>query len=172
MLAAQILEAHVAPDIAIHHKLYAALGQTLGAANDDFLFELEVRDAIDQQAADAVVAVVHGDLVALHAQHLRCGHAAGTCANDPYAFLALARRVDRGDPAVPERGLGDVALDRADRDRAMARLFDDAIALAQPVLRADAPAYFRHRVGGRGNRVGFLQSALRCQLEPVGDIVL
>ena len=42
----------------------AAVGEALHAALDDFLLQLEVRDAVDQQAAGAVVAVIDGDLVA------------------------------------------------------------------------------------------------------------
>ena len=68
----------------------------------------------------------------------------------PIEFAALARRLDRLHPAHLERGVGDVALDRADGDGAVAGLLDHAIAFAQPVLRADAAADLGEGVGGGG----------------------
>jgi hypothetical protein len=50
-------------------------------------------------------------------------------------------------------------------------MFDDAIALTQPVLGADATADFREGVGGGGNLVGFLQPVFGDQLQPVGNVV-
>ena len=54
----------------------------------------------------------------------------------------------------------------------MAGLLDDAIALAQTVLRADAAADLRHVVGARRHLVGFLEAAFGGQHQPVGNVVL
>ena len=65
-----------------------------------------------------------------------------------------------------------MTFDGADGHGAVPGAFDDAIALAQAVLRADAPAHFGHVVGRRGDLVGLLQPALGRQHQPVGDIVV
>src|SRR5690606_14114830 len=69
-------------------------------------------------------------------------------------------------------GVGDVFLDRADGDGAVPRLFDDAVGLAERVLRADAAAGLREGIGGLRRLVGFLQPALGGHPEPVGDVVV
>ncbi len=55
---AQLGEAGVAADLEIEMEADAAIGEQLVAARDDLLLQLEVGDAVDQQAADPVVAVV------------------------------------------------------------------------------------------------------------------
>src|SRR5690606_20411931 len=67
---------------------------------------------------------------------------------------------------------GEIFLDRADRDRAVPRLLDDAISLAQPILRADAAADLGEGVGELAEFVRLAQAPLRGQLEPVGDVVV
>ncbi len=116
----------------------------------DVLFQLEVGDAVDQQAADAVVAVVDDG------PGSRGGAAARRRRGPPGPAPMMPT-----DSAVPragstgltqprvEGGVGDVALDRADGD-ALEALLDDAVALAQPVLRADAAADLGEVVGGGG----------------------
>ena len=54
----------------------------------------------------------------------------------------------------------------------MARLFDHAIAFAQPILRADAAADLGEGVGGLRNLIGLLQTSLGGQAQPVGDVVV
>src|SRR5262249_41181418 len=120
---------------------------------------------------DAVVAIVDRDLVALAPELLGGGEAGRSRAHDADALGPLAPRFDRPHPALLPGGVGDVLLDRADGDRFEA-LFDDAVALAQPVLRADAAAYFGKVVGRRGELVGLLQPALGGELQPVGDVVV
>src|SRR5690606_19368633 len=105
----------------------------LGAAQHDLLLQLEVRDAVDEEAADAVVAVVDGDLPALLPELLGRGEAGGPGADDADREPVLDRRLDRPHPALREGRVGDVALDRADGDRAVPGGLDDAIALAEAV---------------------------------------
>ena len=90
----------------------------------------------------------------------------------PTDWSSSRARLDRLDPALLPGRVGDVVLDRADGDGAVARLLDDAIAFAEPVLRADAAADLGEGVGGGGDLVGLFQPALGGQLQPVGDVVL
>src|SRR5262249_6033297 len=133
--------------------------------------ELEVGDAVDQQAADAVVAVVDRDLVALAAQLLGGGETGRAGADDADAFGSLAPRLDGPHPALVPGRVGGEVFDRADGDR-FKTLLDDAVAFAQPVLRADAAADLGEVVGRRSELVGFLETALSGELQPVGDVVV
>jgi hypothetical protein len=164
-------ERNVAADFAIQMKGDLRLAQQLLAALHDLLLELEVGDAVDQQAADPVVAIVDRDLIALAPQLLGRREARRAGADDADAVGALAARLDRPDPAPLPGGVGDELLDRADRD-GLEALLDDAIAFAQPVLRADPAADFREVVGRRREFVGFVQPALGGELQPVGDVVV
>ncbi|MDZ7712395.1 MAG: hypothetical protein U5L06_04460 [Rhodovibrio sp.] len=172
MLLAQFRQGHVAADLEIEVEVHAAVVEQPGAAFDDVLLQLEVRDAVDHQTADPVVAVVDVHLVALAAQLLGRRQTAGPGADDADRLAALAHRLDRLDPALIPGGFGDVGLDRADRDRAVASLLDHAVALAQAVLRADPAAHLGHVVGGAGDLVRLLQPALGGQHQPVGDVVV
>src|SRR5579885_265252 len=109
------------------------------APRHDFLLQLEIGDAIDEQAADSVVAVIDRDTIALAAELLPCGKAGGPGADDTDGAVELAQRLRRLDPARGEGGLGQVFLYRADRHRREI-LLEDAIALAEPVLRTDPAA--------------------------------
>ena len=150
--------------------MHAAFDEQVGAAPDDGFLQLEVGDPVDQQAADPVVAVVDVDLIAEAAQLLGGRHPAGARADDPDGLRPLGPGLRRLDPAVAERGIGDVALHRADGDR-LETLLDHAVAFAEAVLRADAAADLRHVVGRRRDLVGFFQPPLGRQHQPVGDVV-
>ena len=76
------------------HKLDALLAQQAQAAVDDLLVELEVGDAVAQQAAGVLASFVNGYLVA-HAVEAVGGHqTGGTGAYDRH-FLAVALGNDR-----------------------------------------------------------------------------
>src|SRR5262249_30206232 len=117
------------------------------------------------------IAVIDRDLVTGGAQLIRGGEARGTGADDADALLQLARWLDRLHPAFFPGCVGDVALDRADRDGAVARLLDDTATFAQAILRANAAADFRHVRCGGGNLVRLLQPAISRQHQPVRDVV-
>jgi hypothetical protein len=172
VLAADRVKGQVAADVAVQHIGHAALAQLFVAAHHHVLFQLEAGDAIGQQPARAVVAVIDRDLHAGAAQHVCRRQPAGAGADDAHRFGPFGVRADRLDPAFVPGGIGDVFLDRADGHGAVARLFDDAIAFAQPVLRADAAADFGEGVGGLAQLIGLLQPALGGQPQPVGDVVV
>src|SRR4029453_8867117 len=81
------------------------------------LLELEVGDAVAQQAADPVLLLEQHDLVAGAVQLLRRRHARGAGAD--HRDLAAAAPGGRlgSDPALGEAALGDRLLDELDRDR-------------------------------------------------------
>ncbi len=56
--------------------------------------------------------------------------------------------------------------------RAVAGLLDDAVTLAQAVLRADAGPRSPHGVGGGGELIGLLEAPFGGRLQPIGDVVL
>ena len=72
----------VAADVAGEVEVDAAVAQMARAPLDDRLLQLEAGDAVDQQAADPVVAVVDVDLLALPAQLLGAGEAGRAGADD------------------------------------------------------------------------------------------
>src|SRR5260370_189680 len=84
-------------------------------------------------------------LIALAPQLLGGGKAGRAGADDADGLIELAQRLRRLDPALREGGLGDVFLDRAD-GHGIEALLDDAIALAQAALPADAAPPFRRVV--------------------------
>ncbi len=149
----------------------AAFGQHLRPALDRGLLQLEVRNAVDQQATDPVVAVVDVDLIAALAQLLGDREPGRAGADHADQFGALPGRPRRLDPALLEGDLGDVLLDRADGDRLEA-LLDHAVALAEPVLWADPAADLGHVVGRRDELVGLLEAALGGHPQPVRDVVV
>ena len=169
---AQLVQAGVAADLEAEFELDAAIGQAGGAPLDHVLFQLEAGDAVDQQAAGAVVTVVDGDVITGFAQPLGGGQARGAGADDPDRLAAGGTGAQGLDPAFLPGLVGQVAFDRADGDGAVAGLLDGAGALAQAVLRADAAADLRHRVGGLRQGVGFLEPALGGHPQPVGDVVV
>src|SRR6185437_10403164 len=156
---AQLRHRHVTADLAIHHEAEPALLQQLPAAEHDFLFQLEVGDAVDHQPADPVVAVVDRHLITLSAQLLAGGKSRRPGADDPDRLGPLLTGPNRPHPAALEGGIGDVALDGPDSD-ALKALLDDAVALAEPVLRADAAAYLGEIVGRGADLVGLLQPTI------------
>ena len=172
MLAPDRVKGDVLAHGAVGDELDATIRKLLNSLHDYRLFQLEARNAIGQQPARAVIAIIDRDLHALPPQHVRRRKTPRPRADDADAFGPFGMGADRLDPAFLPRRIGDVFLHRADGDCAMARLFDHAVAFAQPILRADAAADFREGVGGLAYLVGFLQPPLGGQLQPVGDVVV
>ena len=172
MAATQIVQRRVDPDRKALMEHDPRRGQTLDAAHDDGLFQLEPGNAIGQQPARTVMAVVDMHLIAVAAQIFRRGQPRGARTDHPHRLPAGTARDQRLDPAVFPGGVGDEFLDRADRHRAVAREFDHAIALAQSVLWADAAADLGHGRGRVAQFVRLAQPAFRGQAQPVGDMIV
>jgi hypothetical protein len=167
----QFFQRDVLADAAVQHELDAGGLVLRVTAQHDVLFQLEVGDAVDHQAADAVVAVIDRDLPAAQPQPLGGREASRSGADDADGMVHFPRRRRRLHPAHVPGGVGDIALHRADGD-AVEALLDDAIAFAEPVLRANAAADLGEGIGGGRDLVGFFQPAFGGQLQPVRDIVV
>src|SRR5699024_5181163 len=118
------VEAQVRADVGVQHELDPAVLEPADAALDHVFFQLEAGDAVGHQPARAVVPVIDRDLEAAPPQHVGGGEAAGARADDADALGPLDGRADRLDPAPLPGGVGDVLLDRADGDGAVAGLLD------------------------------------------------
>ena len=149
-----------------------AVLEPLDPAHDHFFFQLETRNAVSQQPAGAVVAVVDMHVIAGDPQIFGGGQPGwpGTDDADRLAFGATG--LQRFDPTFFPGGVGDIFFHRTDGDRAVTGKFDHAIALAQAVLRADAATDFRHGRGQVRHFIGFAQTPLGGQAEPVGDMIV
>ena len=157
MLVAQLFQR----GILAHRKAFveddAAILQPIDAAHDHILFQLEAGDAIGQQAAAAIMPVIDMHLIARDAQIFGGGKARWPRADHADRLAAIRPRLHRLHPAFGPGGVGDIFFDRSDGDRAVTGKFDHAIAFAQAVLRADAPADFRHGAGHIAHLIGFAQ---------------
>ncbi|MNL51923.1 hypothetical protein D3C87_1750620 [compost metagenome] len=78
MAGPQLVHRDIDADRGVQHELDPALDQAVDAALNDALLQLEAGDAIGQQAARAVVAVIDDDLIAFAAQTVGGGYAGGT----------------------------------------------------------------------------------------------
>ncbi len=169
---AQVFHRGIATDLEILVEDDAAVLEPLDAALDDRLFQLEAWDAVHQQPTHAIVPIIDVYLIAARPHQVRHRQPGGPGA-DHRDRLALGRPGgQRFDPALLPGGIGDVFLDRADRDRAVAGEFDDAIALAQPVLRADAAADLGHGRGRVGKLIGLAQPPLGGEPQPVRNMIV
>ena len=158
MLCAQIIQRCIAANLKIGMEVNARILQPLDTAHDNVFFQLETGDAIGHQPAHAVIAVIYMDVIARDAQ-IFCGRQpAGASADDANRLAARWANIDGFNPALLPRGIGDVFFNRANGDRVMARKFNNAITLAQAILRANAAADFRHSAGQAGHLIGFAQT--------------
>ncbi len=95
-----------------------ALGlHLLDAAIDMALLELEVGNAVAQQAAGALVLLVEMHLMAGARELLRAGEPGGAGADHGDALAGLHRRRLGLDPALLPGAVDDRAFDRLDGDR-------------------------------------------------------
>ena len=142
------------------------------------LAELEVRDAVEQDAAGLRPGVVHRAGVAALRQLLGDGHAGRARADD--GDLQAARRRQHGQRHAEVLALvvGDERLELADRDRRLLVAVgpdgerDDALALAQALLRAEAAAQLGQVARLAELLGGAVDVADLEQLERAGDVVV
>jgi hypothetical protein len=101
--AIELLGRHVLADGHAGDELDALGLQQLDAPVDDGLVQLHVRDAVHEQAADPVVALVDGHLVAGPVQLRRGGEAGRTAADDRDLEAGPGQRRLGDDPALHGR---------------------------------------------------------------------
>src|SRR4029077_15201349 len=116
-LAAQLLHAHVAPDVDAAAQLDSLLDQLLHAALHDGLFDLEVRDPEAHQPTDRLVALEQRHAMAGAAQLLGRRHARRSRAHHGDRLAALRARGPGHDPPFLPAAIDDRVLDLFDRDR-------------------------------------------------------
>ena len=154
-LLAQFRGREIPTDIAVRVEHHAFGAQLLNAALNVALLQLEVRDAVNQQAAEAVLLLKDCDLVPGTTKLLRrrqpCGSGADHCD-------ALARQFcwrTRHDPALGPAAIRDVFLDLLDGDGVLLllplRLVQRVVGVEHAGLlagcRTDAPRELREVVG-------------------------
>ena len=165
----QRLHGNIYADVGVGLEDYAFGAHLLDAAINDMLFKLEVRNAVAEQAADAVVLFKNCDGVAGAAQLLRSSKTRGAAADDGDALArGLFRRLGMN-PALVPGALHDRTLDELDRNR---RLVDaeHACGLARSGTNAAREL---------GKIVGRVEAANRClpavpvdQIVPVGNEIV
>ena len=165
----EVLDRHVDAHVRVGDKGDAFGAHLVDAAVDDVLFQLEVGNAVAQQAADAVGLFIDGDRVAGAAQLLRGGQASRAAAHhgDPLAGVLLGRLGTN--PALVPGALDDAALDDLDGD---GRLVDAQHAGGLAGSGTDAAGELGKVVGGVQAADGCLPAAVVGQVVPVGNEVV
>ena len=173
----EVVDGDVLADPGVADELHADVLEVAELVLQDLLAELEVRDAVQQHAAGLGPGVVNGAGVAVLRQLLADGEAGGPGADDGDLVAGGRGQDGQRDAAVLALVVGDERLELADRD---GRLLvgvrpdgegDDALALAEALLRAEAAAQLG-QVAGLAELVGGAEDvAVLKQLERAGDVV-
>jgi len=161
-LASKLLGVLVHTNVRIRYELHAFRTHDVETTIHSALVELHVRDAVREQAADPVVALVDSHAVTGPVELLGGGEPRWAAANDRH-LLAAPRRGRLGlNPAFLEALVDDRALDVLDGD---SRLVDAEHASALTRSRTDAP-------GELGEVVRLVQAIERFTPTPVIDEVV
>ena len=171
VLCPQVHERNIAAHITVEDKLDTALCQIVGTPLHHVLFQLEAGNAVDEKSAHPIITIIDGDLIALAAELFSGGQPSGTRAHNAHAFGAFPRRLDRFDPTLFPGRFGNVSLDLSNGHRPVTGLLDHTGPFAQAILRTNPTADLGHVISGGGNRIGFFQSPLGGEHQPVGNIV-
>ena len=137
------------PHVGACHKGDAFLAHQIDPTLDDALVELHVRNPVHQEAADAVGAFVHGDLVTRLVQLRGRGQSSGSGAHDRHGLAGTDRWGLGDDPAFGETAVNDRHLYVLDGHRRVgdaedagtfarcgadaAREFGEVVGLVQPI---------------------------------------
>ena len=138
----EFLERLVITYAGIEHELHAHAFEQFTPLTDDVLLELERRNTKREQAADLRVGIVDHRTYTFACEDISRGEPGRTCADDRHPLAGINNVRHVGTPAELDRLVSDIALDVADAHGADT-VVERARALAQPVLRAHATAYFR-----------------------------
>ena len=95
-----------------HFKLFIT-------AHHNVFFQLEAWNAVSQQTASAVIAVINSDLQTCTTQNISCGQTTRTSTDDAYAFSAFDLRRDRKNPTLIPCSVRNILLNRTDGDGAV-----------------------------------------------------
>src|SRR5258706_6577796 len=107
-IAAEVLDLDVEADVGAGDELDAFFLNDLDGAEDDLFFELEVGDAVGEQAADAVGALKDGDVVPGFIELRSAAKTGRAGANDSNFFPRSRGRRLGLDPAFGEGAVDDI----------------------------------------------------------------
>ena len=170
MSLADPLERDIGADIAVQHQIDAAFVKLVVALRHDLLFQLEARDAIGQQPARAVIAVVDGDLKALTAQRIRRRQSARSRPMMP----TDSTRSIAGSIGLTQPSSHAVSVMNFSTEPMVTVPWPDCSMTQLPSHRrswGQMRPHLWHIIGGRRDCVGFLQTVLCGELQPIGNIV-
>jgi hypothetical protein len=155
-------------DVSTGDERDAFFAELVHAALDDALVELHVRDAVHEQAADAVGPLVDSDGVAGFVELGGGGETRGPAADDGDSLTGAILRNARRDPAFFPAAVDDRVLDVLDGDRragdaehagalarrraGAARELGEVVGLVEPLERV-APAALVDHVVPLGNEI-------------------
>ena len=139
-------------------------------AVNDPLFQLHVGDAVHQQAARAVLALIDGHAMAALVEQVGHGQARGTCADDRHGLARAGRGRHGMNGTALVTVFHDGALVFLDRDRVTRDVAAGAGRLAQGG--ADPARELRVSVRGDQPVHGQIPLALIDQVVPLGDQVV
>ena len=97
-------------DVRAGNKLHAGLAHQIDTAIHDALVEFHVRDAVHQQSADTIGALVHGDRVPNFVELIRRGQSGWAGANNSDLFACAFRGRFSTHPAFLECTINDRVL--------------------------------------------------------------
>ncbi len=117
VLGPQLPAGHVDADVAAGDKPHTFGGELLQPEVDVMFLQLEVGDAVAEQSADPVAALVQRDPVPSPGQLLRGGHAGRARADHGNRTAGRRARRQWHQPAVVDRPVDDLDLDLLDGDR-------------------------------------------------------
>ncbi len=157
------------PTVTPHRNRYTAPTQQVEAAFDYPFFEFERRNAVDEQTAGTRLCFKNRDRVTELRQFIGACHSARSAAD--YSDLETIWRSDSCiECLMCKRVFVNELFYRSNRHWIRARI-QDAGALAQAVLRADAAANFRHVAGRTRECGGFEEPPFGSEGEPLGNSV-
>ncbi len=115
-VTSQIFDGNIFAHLGAGHEFHALGGHLFQAAIDEVLLQLELRNAIAQQTADAVRFFVNGDGVSRAAKLLGRGQSRGSRTYDGHFFPGEKFWRLGADPAFLESALHDIFFDLLDGD--------------------------------------------------------
>ena len=147
-LLEQFVDGDVFPHVGVADELDPELPQVVELSIEHLFLHLEVGDAVEQDSARLRPGVEEGDLVAALRQLLRDGKAGRARADHGRATPARRRQLGHRQPLSQALVVGDERLQLSDRHRRLGVDVvrpdgerDDAVAFAEPLLRAEAAAH-------------------------------